>query len=77
MDLKEKVKSLKNEIVQELSTRDLVGKPIFLSDPINFPTTLIIQSQDGTRIDVEDEMGEVGEMDLRDFGIETLLDLIE
>ena len=77
MDLKEKVKSLKNEIVQELSTRDLVGKPIFLSDPINFPTTLIIQSQDGTRIDVEDEMGEVGEMDLRDFGIETLLDLIK
>ena len=77
MDLKEKVKSLKNEIVQELSTRDLVGKRIFLSDPINFPTTLIIQGQDGTRIEVEDEMGEVGEMDLRDFGIETLLDLIE
>lgn len=77
MDLKEKVKSLKNEIVQELSTRDLVGKPIFLSDPINFPTTLIIQGQDGTGIEVEDEMGEVGEMDLRDFGIETLLDLIK
>lgn len=76
-NLKERVKSLKDEIVQELSSRDLVGEPIFVGDPIHFPTTLVIQSQYGTGIEVEDEIGEVKEMDLRDFGIEALLDLIK
>ena len=77
MELKEKVKDLKNEIVQELITRNLVGSPIFLGDPINFPTTLIIQNQKGTSIEVEDEMGEIISLDLREFGIETLLGLIK
>lgn len=77
MELKEKVKSLKREIVQKLSGQDLVGKPIFVRDLINFPQTLVVLGQDGTRIEVEDEMSDVRTVDLGEFGIETLLDLIE
>lgn len=77
MDLKEKVRILKSEILQKLSTQDLVGKVIFIEDPINFPTTLVIQDQDGTEIDVEDDMGEVKPIDLDDFGIDTLISLVE
>ena len=76
MELKERVKNLKSELVKELSTRDLVGDPIFVEDPINFPTTLIVQSQLGSEIEVEDEMVEIRSFDLSEFGIETLIKLI-
>jgi hypothetical protein len=65
MELKERVKNLKSELVKELSTRDL-----------NYPTTLIVQSQLGSEIEVEDEMGEIRSFDLSEFGIETLIKLI-
>jgi len=76
MELKERVKNLKSELVKELSTRDLVGNPIFVEDPINFTTTLVIRGQKGTEIEVEDEMEEWRTFDLSEFGIETLLELI-
>ena len=76
MELKERVKNLKSELVKELSTRDLVGHPIFVEDLINYPTTLIVQSQRGSEIEVEDEMGEIRTFDLSEFVIETLIKLI-
>jgi uncharacterized spore protein YtfJ len=76
MELKERVKNLKSELVKELSTRDLVGDPIHVEDLINYPTTLIVQSQLGSEIEVEDEMGEIRSFDLSEFAIETLLELI-
>jgi hypothetical protein len=76
MELKERVKNLKSELVKELSTRDLVGDPIRVEDLINYPTTLIVQSQLGSEIEVEDEMGEIRSFDLSEFGIETLIELI-